>query len=161
MPADAGLNMELQQVLWLWFSLGWLANFPITSAAELLEGNRAFVAENDVFKRILSVYHSLREFESLDFVCVADQLAVLGVLKSPPLLFTRSPRPGGMNLYAAFGKFLLNLVAGCFVVLTHLRFDEIPSQLIQLSWTTRFKEFIGGSCTFDLLNDSSDTWIAH
>lgn len=91
--------------------------FSDNRCAELLEGNRAFVAENDVFKRILSVYHSLREFESFDFVYVADQLAVLGVLKSPPLLFTRSPRPGGMNLYAAFGKLLLNLVAGCFVVL--------------------------------------------
>ena len=161
MPADAGPNMELQQVLWLWFSLGWLANFPITSAAELLDGNRAFVAENDVFKRILSVYHSLCEFESFDFVYIADQLAVLGVLKSPPLLFTRSPRPGGMNLYAAFGKLLLNLVAGCFVVLAHFRFDEIACQLIQLSWTTRFREIMGKSCTFHLLNDSSDTWIAH
>ena len=39
MPADADPNVEPQRVLWPSFCLGWLANFPITSAAELLEGN--------------------------------------------------------------------------------------------------------------------------
>lgn len=131
MPADAGPNVEPQRVLWLWFSLGWLANFPIASAAELLEGNWAFVAENDVFERILSVYHSLREFEAFDFVYFADQLAVLGVLKSPPLFFTRSPHRGGMTMNAAFGELLLILVAGS-IALSFLRIWDSMKSLTNL-----------------------------
>ena len=37
MPADTGQNVDFKQVLWLWLSLGWLTNLPVTCVAELLK----------------------------------------------------------------------------------------------------------------------------
>ena len=39
MPTDPSPDVEFDRMLWFWFSLGSLANLPITSAAELLKGN--------------------------------------------------------------------------------------------------------------------------
>ena len=50
--AYSGHNVQFQGMFWLWFSFHRFVNFPITSTAELFEGDRAFVSKNDVVKSI-------------------------------------------------------------------------------------------------------------
>ena len=59
--AYSGPHMQFQGMFWLWFSFRRFANFPITSTAELFEGDRAFVSKNDVVKSISGLLNSLSE----------------------------------------------------------------------------------------------------
>ena len=85
--ADAGPNINLQRVLRLRLSFGRLIDLPITCSAKLLEGDRTFIAENNIVECVSSVHHSLGILQPLGFVCVSNQLAVSGILESPSLFF--------------------------------------------------------------------------
>ena len=89
-PADTSPNVNFEGVLWFRLSLRWFTNLPVARTAELLKRDGTFIAKDNVVEGIFSGYHSLCELESLGLVYVADQLAVLRVLKSPPLLFACS-----------------------------------------------------------------------
>ena len=89
-PADTSPNMNFEGVLWFQLSLRWFTNLPVARKAELLKRDGTFMAKDNVVEGIFSGYHSLCELKSLGLVYVADQLAVLRVLKSQPLLFVCS-----------------------------------------------------------------------
>ena len=53
--ADTGPNVHFQWMLWFGLPFRWFVDFSITSAAELLQGNRAFIAKDHVVECISSV----------------------------------------------------------------------------------------------------------
>ena len=55
--AYSGPHMQFQGMLWLWFSFCWFTNFPITSTAELFEGEKfeRELFEHSSVKMMLSI----------------------------------------------------------------------------------------------------------
>jgi len=102
----------------------------------VFKGDRTFITENNIVERVSSVDQSLGELQPLCFVCFANHLAVSGILESPALLFAVSSDCRRMDHDTTLGKPFLDLAAGCFIICSHLNFDEGFTSLIQLSWAT-------------------------
>ena len=128
--------MKLQGVFWFGFPLSRFINLSVTSQAKLFKGDRTFVAENNIVERVSGVDNSLGELQPFRFVCFANHLAVSGVLESPALLFAVSSDCRGMDHDTTLGKPFLDLAASCFIICSHLSFDEGFTGLIQLSRAT-------------------------
>ena len=159
-PADTSPNMNFEGVLWFRLSLRWFTNLPVARTAELLKRDGTFITKDDVVEGIFNGYYLLCELKSLGLVYVADQLAVLRVLKSPSLLFACSSNSGWMNFHAMLEKLLLDLAAGCFVIFSHLCLDECLGRCVQLSGQTRLREVVDGTGKFYLLYYSRHALIA-
>jgi len=59
--AYSGTHMQFRGMFWLWFSFRLFANFPVTSTAELSEGDRAFVSKNGIVESISGLKNLLSE----------------------------------------------------------------------------------------------------
>ena len=136
MSADTGPNVHFQWMLWFGLPFCWFIEFSITSAAELLQGNQVFIAEDHVVECISNVYNSLCLLQPLCLVRFAYHLAVSGVLKGPALFLAGSMNCGSMDCETTLLKPFLDLAADRLIIRLHLFFNKSCCCFIQLFWPT-------------------------
>ena len=134
--ADTGPSVHFQWMLWFGLPFRSFVDFSITSVAELLQRNRAFIAEDHIVECISNDYNSLCVLQPLCLVCFAYYLAVSGVLKSPASFLAGSTNCGSMDCETTLLKPFLDLAAGRLIIRLHLFFNKSSCCFIQLSWPT-------------------------
>ena len=122
--ADSGPDVDFERVLGLGLPFCRFTNLSVTSPPVLFKGDGTFVAENNVMESVATLHNLQSVLEPFNLVGVSDQLAIGSALQGPSLLVPRTSNCGRVNHDSTLSQFLLNLSAGCLVVLSHLMFDE-------------------------------------
>ena len=159
--ADSSPDVDFEQVLGLGLPFCQFTNLSVTSPPVLFKGDGTFVAENNVMESVTTLHNLQSVLEPFNLVGVSDQLGIGSAVQGPSLLVPRSSNCGGVTHDSTLSQFLLNLSAGCLIVLSHLMFDERFCIHRKFRWSSRSVKVLCGSSVLNLFYDSGNACKAY
>ena len=130
-------DMNFEQGLRFWLSLGGLIRHPEACTAIQLERNQALIAKNHFVESVSTLQNTLCELQPLHFVRTPNQLAIGSPLQSLALLLSRSSYRRRTRANSTFCQLLLDCGTGHLVILAHLLIYEGSCFDRQFSWSPR------------------------